>query len=364
MRIKKQQLWRLHSWFGLVAGLGLLVIGLSGSILVFSKEIDGLLRPEKTRTEVPEPGERLPLERLFQTASSLSSKHEVTGWVIDTEEDPSATDQAWLKVIGEEKWEFVHIDPYTGEVLSSLAESNSYLTGWLLELHYTFLADHTGMLVAGVLGVMLLVLGITGTWLYRDFWKNFFRLRWGRSARIFFSDLHKMTGISSVVFNIILGFTGAFWNISHLAGHLAEEEAVPETVDRVEVEWASLQKMIERAPIEIEGFVTGYVFFARGDDPSVTLYGHPESAGPLRGEYGSTVTFSGKTGEVTHSADIREASLFLQIYDSFAPLHYGTFGGWPIRVLWCILGLAPGVLAVSGFLIWNSRRRKRGAAIS
>ncbi len=42
-----------------------------------------------------------------------------------------------------------------------------------------------------------------------------------------------------------------------------------------------------------------------------------------------------------------------------APLHFGTFGRWPVKVLWCLGGMAPGVLAASGFLVWQTRGRSR-----
>lgn len=37
------------------------------------------------------------------------------------------------------------------------------------------------------------------------------------------------------------------------------------------------------------------------------------------------------------------------------PLHVGNFGGWPIRTLWLIVGLAPTVLFITGFLTWWRR---------
>jgi uncharacterized iron-regulated membrane protein len=42
-------------------------------------------------------------------------------------------------------------------------------------------------------------------------------------------------------------------------------------------------------------------------------------------------------------------------------LHFGRFGGLPIRVLWVILGLMPTVLFVSGFVLWWLRQRREGA---
>jgi len=62
------------------------------------------------------------------------------------------------------------------------------------------------------LAAVLCLLGLSGVWIYRDFWANFTRLRWRASRQIFLSDLHKTAGITSVVFNLILGFTGAYWN--------------------------------------------------------------------------------------------------------------------------------------------------------
>jgi uncharacterized iron-regulated membrane protein len=38
-----------------------------------------------------------------------------------------------------------------------------------------------------------------------------------------------------------------------------------------------------------------------------------------------------------------------------APLHVGNFGGMGVRIAWLILGLAPPVLFVTGFLMWWTR---------
>ena len=37
------------------------------------------------------------------------------------------------------------------------------------------------------------------------------------------------------------------------------------------------------------------------------------------------------------------------------PLHTGGFGGWPIRLAWFVLGLAPALLFGTGFISWYSR---------
>lgn len=358
-KIKKQTIWRWHSVLGLTAGLGLLVIGITGSLLMFSTEIDGLLLPEIATTEVKPEG-RLPFDTLVSRAAAAHPDHTLAGWEMDGSV-PEATDRVWVREGNEEQWKFFYLDPYTGEALSEPAKSNEQLTGWLLELHYTFLGDHVGMLAAGLFALMLFLLGLTGLWLYRDLWKHFFRLRWGKSARILFADFHRMIGISSVLFHLILGFTGAWWNLSHLLGHLVEEAPADmvEAEPLPRAEWSSVEGMLEKAPEVIDGYTARFVSFPRADAAEVKLFGHHGDPGPLRGIYGSTITFAAASGEVTDQYDMREATPWQQIYDSFMPLHYGTFGGWPIKILWCLGGLTPGLLAISGFIVWRKRQPVR-----
>ena len=76
--------------------------------------------------------------------------------------------------------------------------------------------------------------------------------------------------------------------------------------------------------------------------------------------------FDANDGALKEVTDIRHASLWEKIDDSFELLHFGTFGavygrGWDVtvKVLWSLLGLAPGILAFSGFLLWRARRGAR-----
>ena len=97
----------------------------------------------------------------------------------------------------------------------------------------------------------------------------------------------------------------------------------------------------------------------------ISFYGTVPTSNPLRGDYGSRLFFDAATGTLKQVVDIRRAGPWEKIGDSFALLHYGTFGAAfgpalavAVKILWTILGLSPGVLAVSGFLIWRARSRR------
>jgi uncharacterized iron-regulated membrane protein len=251
------------------------------------------------------------------------------------------------------------IDPGTGTIHGTPVTPGQTLTGWLLNLHYTFLGGDIGMLVAGVFAALLCLLGVSGVWIYRNFWKSLFQLRWNLSKRIFFSDLHKMVGISSVGFNLILGFTGAYWNLTHILGHLLHgPDPQPARInDRIRAESLSLEGLLDQARTKVGGFEWTYLSLPTKRDEPIVFYGRLENQHALRGEFGSSVTFNSQTGDLENSVDIRSTDPWNQITDSFEPLHFGTFGAWPVKVLWCLGGLAPGTLAITGFILWWKRKR-------
>ena len=361
----KKRLFLFHSWLGLIAGLGLIVIGLTGSALVFKSELDALLVPALVNT--PDAGKpRLGLDALVAAVKDHLPDHEIRGWQVA--EKAGKADQFYVTPHGTSDFKLVYVDPSTGAPQGTPMENDATLTNWLLELHYSFLADHTGEIVAGIIATLLCALGITGVILYRNFWKTLFQLRWGKSGRMFFSDLHKMVGISSTIFNLILGSTGAWWNLSHILGHMIEGEdpEPPAITGPSYASTISFDSLLAEVQKTLPGFQAQYVGLPGTPEEEISFYGSREGQGILRSPYGNGATFDPVTGALKTTEDIRKASAWNQVLDSFRPLHYGTFGGLPVKILWCLGGLAPGILAVSGAFMYFKRRyparRKASAA--
>ena len=188
-----------------LGGWAVLIIGLSGSVLVFRQEIESLMMPEQVLAAEPS-ARRLDLDTLIARVEEQLDSYEPVGW--RPSRSSARNDQVFVTPHAGGEPKTLWIDPVVGEIRGSPVNSSETLTGWLLELHCTLFGGHVGILIAGVLATLLCLLGISGVWMYRNFWRSLFPLRWKLSGRIFFSDLHKMVGISSVAFNLILGFTG------------------------------------------------------------------------------------------------------------------------------------------------------------
>jgi uncharacterized iron-regulated membrane protein len=357
----RKRLWQFHSWLGLIAGLGLIVIGLTGSLLVFHDDIEAALNPEFVSV-TPAPAGRLPAAELLVSAQRQLPGYEVAGWLYQLD-DPEQADLLYIRKHGAPEWLIATVNQYTGQILASPRLGTETFTGWILDLHYQLLADHTGAFIAGLLGLALFLLGVTGIYLYRAFWKNLLTFRWNVSLRILFSDTHKFIGITSVAFNLILGFTGAWWNLTHIIGHWieGEDDEQPAAAVRFYAEPLNLDALIADTGRHIPGYVARFVSLPTEEGWPITFYG--EAPGHfLTGPYGSTVSYDTQTHAFKEAHDIRKAGLWTRIADTFTPLHYGTFGGLTVKILWTLGGLTPGALAITGFIMWRLRQRQKRTA--
>lgn len=360
----RKRIWKIHSWVGLASGLALVIIGLTGSVLVFHQEISTTLHPKATLNSVNASGEgRLPLSELSKTVDEKFPDYWIRGWLI--RHDSPLRDKAYLMPRDGNEWHLLYVDPYTGETSERPLALNETLYGWFVNLHYTFFADHIGMAITGVFALGFLFLAISGIYLHRPFFGALFRFRWKASARILYSDIHKAIGVATIPFNLIFGFTGAYWNISHIAHEMfehadEEEEAIASELasyrERLDALWATSEQTIP-------GFSLNYVYYATEQDPYFYLYGQSPGENPLRSPYGSNLWVSAETGEVTQFKDLRKAGVWAKIEDAFEPLHFGDFGGLFTKLLWCVAGFSPAALSISGSLIFIRRMRRKRPAL-
>jgi len=340
---------------GLIAGLGLLVIGLTGSALVFKHEIDLITSPELVK--LPDSSKpRLSHDAFLFALQQQLPKHRVAGW--GKAQEPGVCDAVYVIPVGKTEGKMMYVDPATGIPRNPDLDQNETFSDWLLKIHYSFLADHTGVFIVGLFGVMLFLLGCSGVYLYRGFWKTLFRLRLKKSARIFFSDFHKMVGITSTAFNLLLGFTGAWWNITHVLGDWIRPAPQPVIIS-VERHWSenvSIDAMVSAAQSRLPGYQANWITLPYTPQDHVMIFGSIKNQSPLRSAYGSIVLGDAKTGELISATPAGQSGFWSQVLDSFRPLHYGTFGGIPVKILWSLGGLTPAILAISGSLMWWKRK--------
>ncbi|HET8754325.1 MAG TPA: PepSY-associated TM helix domain-containing protein [Salinimicrobium sp.] len=120
-----RSLLKYHSWTGLIAGLFVTLLGISGSILVFQHDIEDALWSKYSKVEN---AEKLDIDKGFK-----SIQENYTDWsirLIHFEENEALMFN--LRRPTERLFVFVH--PSTGEIIKELNELTTF-TRWLLKFH-------------------------------------------------------------------------------------------------------------------------------------------------------------------------------------------------------------------------------------
>lgn len=375
----RSRLYAWHSWLGLITGAFLILIGFSGALAVFKHEIDWLATPA-LRVAPKEPAASV--DRLL---SSLQARY--PGGKIEMiwfQEDSRSAHEAHVRTAGGERLE-VHLDPHTAEVRGERRIIGQVwpLSNLIRQFHVRLLMGFWGRVFVGAFGGALFLSCLTGLYVYRNWIKTFFRVRLGLGLKLLVSDLHKSVGLFSLVFNLIIAATGAVLGLENLynkARHdwlgIQREERPklsPEILrslgDSAQV--LPLSRLLESAAQAFPEMKPGYIQFPRKRGEAVVIAGHP--IGMLVTRNSCKVAIDPFGGVVLKAEREGKGSLSARMYDLVEPLHFGNFGGrvrgrllayagwfeYGAKVIWCILGMAPGLLAISGFYLWFSRKRPK-----
>ena len=330
---------------------------------MFKYELDHVLDADRVTVSVLEGG-RLPMDRLVARVDAELPVHEIVGW--QWFDDPTRADVVYVIAHGSNEWQYTTADPYVGATLAPVAPLDASLSDWLLELHYTLLMGDWGMLASGAVGVLLCVSGITGLILHRKFWTMLPKVRWRARTVVAFSDLHKMSGAVSAPVLLILGFTGAWWNIEHGTMEISEHwqgHDHPLVSGAQYNKELSLTSLIAVAETNLAGFEATYLRLPWEPGVPLAVFGRVPTANPLASDYSSYLTFDAVTGDLLSTQDIRTAGFLASFEDSFRELHFGTFGGTASRLLWCLAGLVPLALSFTGLWLWWTRKKKAKALL-
>ncbi|GLS27774.1 PepSY-associated TM helix domain-containing protein [Marinibactrum halimedae] len=363
----RRALFKIHSYLALAVLIPVFLIALTGSILVFKFELDALLMPEAASlankqysTTTPS---RLSFNSLVATINASYPEYEIGSW--EFFDDKHESDRVYLIKKGTEDWYKVYLDPYGNQVLSSPVPLHHDLTDWLLHFHYTLMLNNLwksspfiGLLIGLITALSLMILGITGLIVYRKFWRQFFTLNWDKRPKVMTRRLHRFSGIWCSPVLLILGFTGAYFNLFEYLDEVKEHSSVdhhPIMERRLYSEVLNFDEIIKTSTERIQSFTPTYLFFPTEEGRSLVVYGSVNTSNPFSSDYSSRVSFDANTGAYQFDYDIRQQSVLWTILDSFRELHFGNFAGIGSKLVWCLVGIGICFLSGSGLYMWYGR---------
>jgi uncharacterized iron-regulated membrane protein len=354
MKLRKTALI-LHRFVGVLVGVLLVVIGLTGSALVFWHEIDESLNPQLMHV-VPQ-GDRLSLDAILKPVQRAYPNLKPDS--IDLPLKPEGTYKVWLKS-KHDKWIVTHVNPYTGAILGQRQWGQTLMT-FIYDIHITFLAGEVGGIVVGICGVLLLLLVVTGLILWPG-WRQFaqgFKIRWKSPVQLINYDIHKVGGIFSALFLLLIAFTGTamifYTQFEGMVYWLAGASKPPEPKSTLIANSSpiAVDAILQNANTALPGGKTTYISLPKEPDGAFRVTKKLDRDISPHGR--SRVYLDRYSGKVLRVENALEAPLTARILNALFPLHIGVYGGLALRILYIFIGLAPAVLFITGFVLWWSK---------
>lgn len=366
------RVWYLvHKWTSLICTIFLLMLCVTGLPLIFHDEIDRL-SGDTLQFGMPGVGSSsnapglLPLD-VMMTKALAARPGEVPLFMAFDNDQPSMTITTGPRPDAPGSQMTIQLfDRSTGKALGK--EDDSGVMHFLLQLHTDMFLGLPGMLFLGAMGVLFVAGLVSGVVLYAPFMRKltFGTLRTSRSARLKWLDYHNLLGIVALAWMVVVGITGVIntledpinkvWRQSELADmtrdYAGKEALSPARYGSLDKAMAEARKVLPGNNPQFIGFPGGsfsskqhYAVFFQGDTPLTERLLTP-------------ALIDAETGAFTVA---RSMPWYNKALSLSRPLHFGDYGGLPLKILWAVLDLFTIVILVTGLYLWLGKRRASSA---
>ncbi|AKF53552.1 MULTISPECIES: PepSY-associated TM helix domain-containing protein [Pseudomonas] len=363
MKSQTVRRWSIvHTWSSLICTLFLLMLAVTGLPLIFHHEIDHLLGDAPHYREMPADTPRLDLEQLARAAEAHRPGEvmQYFGW---DDEDPNGVMAITAATAGTEpnSSHTFALDARTGEALEMPSANGGFMMV-MLRLHVDMYANLPGKLLLAFMGLLFVVAIVSGTVLYAPFMRKleFGQVRVNKSRRMRWLDLHNLIGVVTLTWALVVGVTGvisacadlliASWRNDALATMIAPYKDAPPLTQR-----APATRLLEIAESAAPGMQADFIAFpgtrfSSEHHYAVFLKGNTH----LTAHLATPVLIDAQTLQVTA---VVERPWYMDALGMSQPLHFGDYGGMPMKILWAVLDVLTIIVLGSGVYLWWVRRR-------
>lgn len=350
----------IHKWSSLVCTVFLFLLCVTGLPLIFYEEIDHLTGRHAEPAAVPPDMPAAPVDKIVANALA-AHPGAVVQFVSFDPHEPLVGVTTAPSIIAENNRNFDQFDARTGDLTPAPPFDEGVM--WIIfKLHVDLFAGLPGMLFLGFMGFLFVVSLVSGVVLYAPFMRKleFGTVRRGRGARIKWLDLHNLLGIVTFTWAFVVGFTGVINTLSTpivalwQRGQLAEMVA-PYAGQPAPIHLASLDAALAAARGAAPSMEPSFVAYPGTDFSSAHHYAvFMRGATPLTSRLLKPALIDAETGSLT---DMRDMPWYATLLFISQPLHFGDYGGLPMKIVWALLDIVTIVVLASGLYLWLARRR-------
>ena len=365
---------RIHLYLSLSAGLVILIACATGALLVFEKDLQMSLN--KSRYFVKPSSNKMTLEELGRKVQQQVPNSKISSIKVYDAADRSVEinitvpeKKVQKKGAGSVTNLTAFVNPYTGQLLEAYNYRKTFFYK-VFALHRWLLGDSKsiGKYIVGIATFIFLFILITGIILWWPKTRNILvqRLKikqdggWKRLNH----DLHIVLGFYSAIFLFVFAFTGLAWSFEWFNKGIYKVTSSPMAAPPIP---KSIYNKTAKPVSTDHALAAAKTVYPEGNFYSIT---HPkDSIGAITvSVLSNDALHEGATHAVyidQYAATVlgrlpfSERSPGAKVRSTFKPIHTGSIGGTPSKIVAfvvCLLGVS---FPITGTIMWWNRTRKK-----
>lgn len=357
----KKFAFTLHSILGMLLGLLVSLLCLTGAMMVFEDELRELTSPELYFSTPPTDwANRKDIDALAQDLTLRTLEEEGQDVVVAI---TIAREEGRNHVVNLERSdEMLYIDPYTGDIKGQRTRRDGFF-GWVMRLHRWLLdgSKSWGKAIVGygTLGFVIILLSGLILWLpkSRKALGISLRVKTSASRRRLLLDLHRSVGAYALLPLLVLATTGLNWSFpwwrSGLYGICGTEypkkaEAKGQDTALPSINYGQWHRVFEELQARYPNYKTIRISDGKAEVRDGFVFGNPRAVDKLN--------FDPETGQITKTTPYADESRGQKVRGWIYALHTGAWGGWLSKILTFIVALVGASLPWTG--LYLARQKK------
>lgn len=335
---------------------------ITGLPLIFHEEIEHLSGVVEA-PELPEGEANATLDTVAAAARKQRPQDVIRFMFWEQDEHPNVTLVSMAKTMdaSPEDSNIVLIDTRTAKVLDTPPPDRGFMYV-MLKLHVDMFAGLAGMLFLGFMGLLFAVAIISGIVLYHPFMRrlDFGTIRREKQTRLKWLDIHNLLGVATLLWSLVVGITGTINTLSQIVISIWQSDQMAEMTAPYKglpppTKLGSLHAAVGAAQAVVPEMRVSFVafpgsMFSSPHHYTVFLKGNT----PVTSRLLRPALVDAQTAKLT---DSREMPWYVKTLLLSQPLHFGDYGGLPLKIIWTLLDLITIIVLGSGLYLWVKRRQ-------
>lgn len=358
----------LHLWLGLISGIVVFIISITGAIYAWQPEISEFTQPYRFVTVENKPYK--PVTDIRAVAEQAMNGKKAFR-ILYEEAGKAPVVQFYQK---KPYYYFnVYVNPYSGNVEKVLDRKDEFFR-FIIDGHmYLWLPQDIGHLVVGYGTLVFLVILVSGIVLW---WprnkarrKTSFRIKWDTSPKRLNYDLHNVLGFYASWIVLFAALTGLVWSFQWVAqaefwvfsGGKTRPGAIAVNSDRnaPAKDSTTINQVFDQFRQRYHDAAVLALSLPINDSAPIVARAYPSSQQSHNADYCYFDQYTGKEIPVPYLGKYADATLAEKVVRMNYDIHVGGIAGLPGRIAMFFASLISASLPVTGFMVWWGRKKKK-----